>query len=172
MTIKINLLLLLSLSLFINGYGQTKLPVDEEGNIKFDSIIHIDSVQALDLYNKALYWFGKNYKSPKDAIKMQIPDSYTIIANGITDLIWPMPLGDRKSKLGFKITIACKDNRYRFTIEDLMFYDISYGAYPSLISTAQKSKTKGAEKARHNILLSMKEVIASLKNEMTKKENW
>jgi hypothetical protein len=152
--------------------GQTKLPIDEKGNIKFDSVVYVDSSQPSQLYNKALYWFGVNFKSPRDAIKMQIPESHTIIANGITHLEWPLLTGKTSSKLGFKITISCKDNKYKYSIEDLIYYDYNYRPYPDLIRLTSKSKSKGAEKARQNVLHSIEELVSGLYKEMTKKENW
>lgn len=171
MIFKIKFFLFLSL-LFSNGFAQTKLPIDEEGNIKFDSVVAVDSTGASQLYSRALYWFGVNFKSPKDAIKMQIPESFTIIANGVTSLIWPTLLGETKSKLGFKVTISCKDNKYRYQIEDLIYYDYNYKPYPDLIKITNKSKAKAAERARQNILHSIEDVNAGLNKDMTKKENW
>jgi hypothetical protein len=172
MYIKSTIATLALVAFIITTEAQTKLPQDQSGAVRFDSVVVVDSVKAIDLYNRALAWFGANFKSPKDAIQMQIPESKTIVANGITALQWPMLGGNLKSKLGFKITIICKDNRYRYTIENLTYYDQNYKEAPSVISKTVTSNSKGAEKARQNIIQSINDLVVGLNSQMIKKDNW
>jgi hypothetical protein len=148
--------------------AQTKLPTNESGQIQFDSIINVDSALSQALYGRALKWAGSYFNSPRDAVKMKIPETYTIIANGVTDMKWFII----KGRLGYQITIECKDNRYRYTITDLTFYDLHYQAYPGEVTGAARGTSKSAEKARQNIVACINSIVASLQAEMIKRDNW
>jgi hypothetical protein len=95
------------------------IPIDENGKINFNEVVNVDSASQDALYVNAKQFFVENFKSANHVIQMDDKQSGIIIGKGwSTYLFWNAPI-----TLRYTIKIQCKDDRYKYEIYDISFFD-------------------------------------------------
>lgn len=110
--------------------------------LTFSEVVNVDSVKSEELYKRAKEWLFKTYVSSPDVIALDDKESRTIAGNGAMSFN-PKGFGSLYfiGNIKYKITIVCKDGRYKVEIgtffhksSDYRFINESFG----LITTNPK----------------------------------
>lgn len=129
----------------------------KDGQITYQDIIDMPNKSKSDLYRNAQQWFVDYFKSSKDVIQNQDKDDGIIIGKGFIDFNSKVGLGiTMTSHDKLTIKIECKDNKYRYTIYDMIIYPPAYNEdnavslnriYGKLIGTEKLPTSKGVAKS-------------------------
>jgi hypothetical protein len=117
-------------------YGQDKklldiLPVIE-GKVTYSGVIQVDSADKNELYLRAKKWFVDTYKSAKDVIQLDDKENGEVIGKGYFKANWQVTFMSIQSvDVWHTITVAVKDNRFKYTITDFV---VKYYVTPSTYS--------------------------------------
>ena len=148
-----------------------------------------NSATALELYGNAKVWFTKMFKNPKYVIKLDDPESKTLMGTGSLDFQSKTGAGSggRSGVVEFDIKVVCKDGRYKYE-----FYNFNHKGsvmqfglvtdvrhFPELrglMGGSDNYKTKATEEVQNFVKKQAEVLSASLKLEMDKpvaqKEDW
>jgi hypothetical protein len=91
-------------------------PRDEKGNIVFQGVVEVPGVSATDLYARAKFWAAKAFISAQDVIQLDDPASGRLVLKGSYEEIY---MGSQRMWFNFTMTIEVKDEKYRWTIDQL-----------------------------------------------------
>lgn len=96
-------------------------PLDKEGNIVFSEVVNIN-LQKENLYKNAQDWIAKTFGDYKSVIQFEDKENGKLILKGKSDMkyIARYSISEYKEQLNYTITIECKDNKYRYKIQDLI----------------------------------------------------
>lgn len=106
MTRTLFLLAVLPLQLFCQT---DTLPKNADGKYEYTGVVNVDSASADKLYSNAKLFIADNFKSGKDVTQLNDDYSKTVIGRGI------------EHSVKFKITIQCKEGKYRYVVEDFEY---------------------------------------------------
>lgn len=138
-----------------------------DGLVTYTGVIRVDSISKDELYGRAKRWFITTYKSPKDVIELDDKEDGEIIGKGTIRIVYYF----RDPYIDHTISIATKDNRFKYIITDLTYSENSHSKFK--IEDFPKSWF-GQEK----LYLTVDEAINSMINNLgefmkTKaKDNW
>jgi len=153
-----------------------------DGKILYEGIVDIPDKTKNDLYQNAQQWFVDYFKSSKDVIQNQDKDNGIVVGKGMLDFNARVGLGMsmvQHDKLTIKI--VCKDNKYKYSVYDMILYppegNEKYSTpfdnlYGKLIGTV---KIGGSKSAVKDILkkndIEVRKMIESIKLAMVKKSD-
>lgn len=114
------ILSLLISAIYVSAQSST-MPVNESGKIEFTSIVLVDSSNAATLYSKSKLFIANTFVSAKDVTQLADEETKTVVVKGLIPIeiksmgkYWPF------GNVYAKITIQCKDGRYKYSITDLV----------------------------------------------------
>ena len=139
------------------SFGQTALNLfevkilKENGSYKYSQIFSVEK-RASHIYEKANVWIAENYASANDVIQLNTPKK--IICKG------NFALNNFKGGIAkHMLTIDIKENKYRLSVTNLIYYDSGAGNVAFEKMMFQKSIIKKAEKELSQIVKSLYEDI-------------
>ncbi|MGJ1329368.1 DUF4468 domain-containing protein [Sphingobacterium multivorum] len=145
-----------------------------EGVIEYKEVVEVPKSSKKDIFLKTQIFFANTFRSAKNVIDLNDPESGIIIGSG-NFIIHPTYLGIPQDELiRFTIKVECKDDRYRYTINS---FSNSLHNLNELNSYADGTKKnlntpkKYAIKIINGIDLKINEIINSLKKETSKTTN-
>jgi Domain of unknown function (DUF4468) with TBP-like fold len=147
--------LFLFLFLIING--------QDRNLINYSEVIKVDSTRsAKDLYAQAKMFFVDTFKNSKAVIQLEDSSNNTIIGEGKIPYKsrYLIGSGTTVGSISFRISIACKDGRYKYDIGNFNHEgkSISFG----YIDDREDPENKfGPTGTRIKVYKEMKELIAS-----------
>jgi hypothetical protein len=101
--------------------AQDVLPKNVEGKYEFTEVVNVDSANADKLYSRAKIFIVDAFKSGKDVTQLNDDASKTVIGKGIIQISFKSLIGSADKKLvNFKLTIQCKDGRYKYTLTNFV----------------------------------------------------
>jgi hypothetical protein len=78
-------------------------------------IVNTDSLQASDLYKKALNWVQETYKNPEKVLKAKIENEKLRIDGFAENAWWYKSLGMKQNyNMEYSVEISFKDGKYKF----------------------------------------------------------
>jgi len=78
-------------------------------------IVNTDSLQATDLYNKALNWVQETYKNPEKVLKTKIENEKLRIDGFAENAWWYKSIGMKQSySMEYSVVISFKNGKYKF----------------------------------------------------------
>jgi hypothetical protein len=84
--------------------------------------VKVENTSSQDLYSRAKLFVADAFKSSKDVTQLSDDVAKTILIKGNIGMSYAEVLGPRRNGyVGFQLLIECKDNRYRYTIDGLVF---------------------------------------------------
>jgi len=105
-------------------------PLSSTGSVVYTAIVPVDSTIKSDLYSRAKGWFVDVFKSANNVIQSQDKDEGQIIGRGFFQINWMMnALAYARVDVYFKVTIVCKDNRYKYEFSDIQTKKWTTGSY-------------------------------------------
>ncbi len=165
-------------SLFISGISvaaiaQTnttpKLPIDTATKkITYTEVVQQKGIKD-SLYNRAIHWCNTYFKSPQTVTKVRNKEDGKV--EGIYRFkIYKAPLKDstkiEAGMISFTFTIACKENRYKYTVTDLNLKGVSYFALERWLNKKDPAYTTECENYLVQVDKYMQEFVKSLKKGM------
>jgi hypothetical protein len=113
---------ILFLILLVPFYSTSQdLPKNAEGKVEYVDVIKLDTTHAAALFSNAKIFITNAFKSGKDVTQMEDQEAKTVIGKGnmpvdikALGMAWP-------GRVDFKITIQCKDGRYKYSFSDFVF---------------------------------------------------
>lgn len=117
-----------------------KLPVDPDSKlITYKEVVTVAGTQA-ELFNRAIEWVNKQYKNPTEATKIR--DA----ASGVIEIIHRIELTTNDNGVNrgagivdYSMKIELKEGRYRYTITNFNYKDISRQPVERWMNTADKA---------------------------------
>lgn len=84
-------------------------------------IVTVDNTSKDELYNRGKIWFARSFKSSMDVVQLDDKENGKIIGKGIISFENPgLKIGKNASGyFEFMITIDIKQNKFRYTIENI-----------------------------------------------------
>lgn len=124
------------------------LPTDSlTGKITYSAVVKVDSATANELYDRALGWFGKEFKASGKAIGFSDREAGIIKSSPDVnfEVGWVKKNGSRAhyGSVSFSMTIECKPGRFRYTMTDLVHGGDAYCKIGPLETTSTACLYKG-----------------------------
>lgn len=93
---------------------ELNLPVNAGGTVEYTSVIKVDSVSDIELFRRAKLFMANAFVSYKDVNQLTDEASKTLVMKGI------IPIDGSSGHAGWKtkITIQCKEGRYKYSFTD------------------------------------------------------
>ena len=159
----------------------------QEGSpVAYTDVVKVsDSTKsAKELYSNAKMWFTKTFKNPKNVIVLDDPENNLIVGRGNVHYIgkWAGGAG-RTGYIGFKVSIATKNGRYKYEINEFISDKFGYvtdGDYlPGVnnwIDGSEKFRRKIAKEVQAFVKAEAESLISSISSEMNsvsiKNDDW
>ena len=163
-------LLLLAIILPVACFCQKDtIPKNADGKYEYTEVVNVDSSDAASLYSKAKMFIVSAFKSGKDVTQLNDDNSKTVIGKGVTPVSIKIIIGPPVSSyVGFTISIQCKNNRYRYLINDFILDDISTKRrLDDTYWQKSRSRKKMLDQIQHQIYEDMTAFVTELKKDMS-----
>lgn len=117
---------LLCTSIYAQDY-----PINSDGDIEFIEVVETP-LKKTNLFSNAKEWIAKTFGDYKSVVQFEDNDNYKLIVKGFSDIDYNSPTVEvngyvgmsTKEKLSFTIIIECKDDKYRYTINNVLVHQI------------------------------------------------
>lgn len=142
---------------------------EDTGLITYTEVVEVEGT-AQELYIKAKEWFVNAYRDSKSVIQVDSKDEYKIIGKGVLLI----PFGGHGRKIWHTVTIQCKDDRYKYTIDNIIIDWVTDGRNTRL-EDYKKGMGFGVQKFKSKIHLQTTKLIKSLSTGMrsqASQDNW
>lgn len=107
-----------------------KLPTNERGEIEFTEVISVDSAGSSTLYSRARLFVANAFNSSTDVTKLEDASTGTIVTKGLLPRNYINPFNKGQGgHVSFKLTIQCKDGRYRYSVTDFVHQDRLHSSF-------------------------------------------
>lgn len=172
--------LMLSLCQFYVLSQSFDFPKNENGEVEYSEVVESEFSKDV-LFSNAKKWVVDNFGSYKDVVQYEDKEEGKLIVRGVSKVkyfsefvIFGM-IVKNSEHISFKMTIECKDNKYRYTMDDIIVHlrsvrgeNLGDNTLFYRIDELDKAKTKKAEleeqlKAKESV------DISSLKKKEKKK---
>lgn len=100
------------------NYEELYLPITE-GKIKYTEVVQAPGKTKAELFQSAKVWFADNFRSAKDVINFQDESAGIVSGRGNTSIYMKLMGQVIERTLYFSIKIEARDERYRYTIEEI-----------------------------------------------------
>lgn len=160
-------LLLLSFVTVKAQQNTATLPVDPDTKlITYKEVVTVTGTPT-ELFNRAIEWVNKQYKNPTDATKVRNP------ATGLIEIIHRIEL-TRDDKgvsrpagiVDYAMKLEIKDGRYRYTITNFNFKDVSRQPIEKWMDKKDKAYTPDWDNYLTQVDVATKKLIETLKQGM------
>ena len=98
------------------GADATALPRNEAGFVSFTGVVKAPGLTSAQIYSNAMFFVARAYKSSTHVIKLDDKESGRLIVKGTIQ----EPSGLISMGFDFTLTIEVKDERYRWTIDQIL----------------------------------------------------
>jgi hypothetical protein len=137
-----------------------------------ENIVELPNTSKTEIYNRALAYVAKNFRSGKDVIQLQDKDAGKIIGKGSIKYDAPgfNPGTFYSGYFRFMIMVDCKDNKYKYSISQVS-HESDHEGYSTNLYGGRKTKKKIVSAAQTSI----NNLAANFEEEMTKsykQDNW
>jgi hypothetical protein len=100
----------------------------QNGKYDISEVIEIDSTSKTELYNRAIEWFSKTYKSADKVIQHADKETGVIIGKALMkSYVKVMGSYNNAGFVYYTITISVKDNKYRYEINNV-YHDRAFSS--------------------------------------------
>jgi hypothetical protein len=170
--IAITFCVLLSTSLW------AQIPIDQTtGKARYEEVVTVSGTTKDDLFKRLDHWFNTYYKNPSSVIEAKDEATGKMKGKARIDLFTTVP-NQPKAKKGleyYNIEVSVKDGRYKYTIDEIFFYNV-----PKVpLETWATDKASASEKEWvAQVQTELTKVIESLKATLSQplgkkvEENW
>ena len=123
--------------------GQVQFPIDSTTHrITYTGIVEVKDRTAQQLYQAAKVWFSTAFKSGEAVIDMDDNVGFKIIGKWVSEFTYKtMGIGQPGGLINFTITIACKEGRFKYTINNVVHS--GFGNVPTFGPLEQEKWPKG-----------------------------
>jgi hypothetical protein len=155
---------------------KAQFPVDQEtGKVKFTSVIDLPNTPKEKIYKKAKLWIVSTLKSGDNMVELSGDNSDQIVGTGNLLLDSIRTWNDVYASLAylnFKFIVFCKDNKYKYSVENLTL-EMSYyssGLEDLICNGTKKSCEEFKRKTTLYLIKKVDKLIADFNSNMAKPE--
>lgn len=146
------------------------------GQEKYTEVVAVDSATADHLYSRAKIFVTNAFVSGKEVTELTDDQGKTIITKGNFS-VRPHGMGSAQSYVKFRLSIASKDRRYRYSFSDIIFVYQAGSVTKVNEADINEVEAKGVTKKQWtNVQDQVKETISKLigdlKKQMEVKDDW
>lgn len=157
------------------------MPLDPETKlVTYSGVIEVPGVNQKDIYKRAEAWFNSFYKNPTEVIRERDTANCKIVGKPRFK-IYNEALGQNvKTDAGlvqYTITIACKDNRFKYTLTEFNWKQASYFPIEKWIEQKDRFKQNGYylyqtdSVAKRDVIPNFKNAITTVPKKIDR-DNW
>lgn len=100
--------------------AQQSFPVDTvSGKITYTDVVSVDGVSKAILFTRAQEWFSENFSGPESTIEKKDKEDSVLLGKAYKDIPGMSTTGMEALKLWYNVKVEVKDNRYRYTIDNI-----------------------------------------------------
>lgn len=173
------LILIIALLLSIPSVCQeVKFPLNDDGDIEYSEVVTVDSSKSTDLYSNGKLFIAETFVSGKDVTQLEDESAKVIIGKGNFRIRLPKSLVPFDGVVKIRIKIECKDNKYKYTIDNIILNYQSGTARPYGDWSFKSNKPIDLSKKQWAQIIQqadsgVKSLIEKLKEKMGKKpQDW
>lgn len=111
-------------------YQAPQMPVDADTKlITYTGVVEVPNTTKADLYNRTLAWMNGYYKNPSEVIRERDSVNMKVVAKPrfrIKNEANEKGLQTDAGIVQYTLTIAAKDNRFKYTISEINWKQASY----------------------------------------------
>ncbi|MBK8845807.1 MAG: DUF4468 domain-containing protein [Bacteroidetes bacterium] len=154
---------------------ETEMPIDETTKlVTYTNVIEMPDNDKGKVYDKALAWANAFYKNPTDVIRDKDVASGIIICKARFKIMnVPKKRSDITTDAGmvqYTLKIEMKDNRYKYTLTDINWKQVSYYAIERWMDTRAPGYSDSYADYLNQTNQECKKIIADLVSTMVKKD--
>lgn len=100
------------------------LQKNANGKYEMAEVVNVENKSADDLYSSAKKFIAINFKSGKAVTQLNDENSKTVVGKGSMTAKLKISIGSPVyAPIDYTFTISCKDNKYKYSITDFLFYN-------------------------------------------------
>jgi hypothetical protein len=162
-------------------FDPARLPMEVNTKlVTYIEVIQVPGVSAKEMYNRGLKWFNTFYKNPTDVIRETDSIKGSIKGKARFKIYNPAEKDGFKKDAGnveYSITVGCKEGKFRFTITELNWKQVSYYPVEKWMDTTARTYTPLYLHYLEEMDARVKEIIKNLETFMKtsppiKKDDW
>ncbi|MBA3707160.1 MAG: DUF4468 domain-containing protein, partial [Bacteroidetes bacterium] len=151
------------------------IPKNADGQYEYSEVVNVDSFFASKLYSNAKLFIVEAFKSGKDVTQLNDDNTKTVVGNGADPIVLKGLAGSAIDKyLKFRINIQSKDNKYKYTINNLQLSFNGTMVHATATLDDEKKLLHYVTKKQYKELIEvvesdMSDLVTSLKSHMSSK---
>ena len=98
-----------------------EFPLNDVGMIEYGSVVQVPNVSKEELYEFARIWFVNSYRSAEDVLQHEDKESGLLIGKAYSNTPLTIRNVNTDVKLHYTISIAVKENRFKYRIYGLKY---------------------------------------------------
>jgi hypothetical protein len=109
-----------------------QFPTDSTtGKITYTGVVQVDGTNKADLYARAREWFTDNFKSADAVLEMEDKEAGILVGKAYSDITGMTATMMHAMKMWYNVKVEVKDNRYRYTINQIQLQNYFNKNYPA-----------------------------------------
>lgn len=128
------LLALMPIMLLAQNY---QFPVNENGNEEFKEVVNTGIKKDM-MFSNAQEWIAKTFGDYKKVIQFENKEDGKLIIKGFSPINHVRKLDNLSERMSYTITIDIKDDKYRYTISDIVIVQSVYAGPLGKIGELEK----------------------------------
>lgn len=120
--------LLLSFLTVVSTYplfAQATLPLNEStGHAEYTEVVNVDGITADKLYQRLEHWYNTYFKNPTSVIQEANAGKNISGKHFVTIYNEVNGKKNQKGNVRYFIDVTVRDGRYKYTIDDIYFYQV------------------------------------------------
>ena len=127
-------------------FDPQRLPTEVNTHlITYIDVIKIPSVPSKEMFKRGLNWFGSYYKNPANVMRDTDSIRGTISGKARFKIYNPADKKGLKTDAGnveYSISLGCKEGKYRYTITEINWKQVSYYPIEKWMDTTAQNHSK------------------------------
>ena len=162
-TKKLFLFICVTLTMLLSvQFVRAQLPIDPEtGKVKFTAIVDIPETSKDKIYQKVKLWIVSTLKSGDNMVQLSGDNSDQIVGTG--NIILDSIEYTQNPCLNFKFIVFCKDNKLKYSIENIILHYDYFVGYTRLTMETGLEEIKSIAPTKKRILEFQKKTSNYLK---------
>jgi hypothetical protein len=162
------ILLLLVNVVYLQAQTECNIPVNDNNKFQYIEVVQMPGISQGELFDRSIKWLTRNFTNAAGRMNQAARENGTVEFDGNIKLFNTDKKGTRyvEAIVKYKLEVQFKDDRYRYNFHK---FHVSHGSHAEGIEMwiDDKKYKPGANNERlRQVDEHVKELIASLKNEM------
>lgn len=123
---------------------------DQITPISYSEVVSVENAAATDLFVRGRAWFAKSYNNSKAVLQMA--ENNVLVGKAMHEsYVYAGFSSSTNVKITYDITVECRNNRYKYTIDNIVAKPevLGFGEF-GVLTTAAEIAVKGMGKKQRN----------------------